>query len=414
MGKYRKCKDVRVDLLKLSGILPKGAFVKDGKITSGWTHRTTFADAQPNLVAMKLSQVGNCVIAGTSNGEVLIGSANDGTELTTRYTDGGSEPFIFEANSTAPQVVIVSGDRLTSVSATDTIHYDFDGGLSCGVMKNGRLFGASSADGYTLKWSGLGGMNDWLEINSDAGRLTLEAFGGRILNVFDFEDELIIFRECAIVRFAVGGNPENFRVKEVIGVPQVTKNAQVIAGDAILFFTDAGLMRYTGGKVTRIEGMVTEDTGTVISMLAYHDRFVFFVGTSRSLGRNVIYVYDVLRDCCQLIDINVYFLATDNVGVIAFSTSMVYRLTYQSKSYRYAVVTPEIDFGYSKRKLLKYLETDCDDDVILYIDNGEVSTRVLSPNGRLKLNMRGKDFKFTFEGCAGAVRSAVAVAEVPE
>ena len=410
MGRYRQCKDVSVNLLQLPGILPRGAFVKDGELTPGWTQNELTSSLNFKLAAGRWWDITGRFYAATDTGEVYRG--NDGVTLERIYSDGGDSPFFFETYDRELNIVLVSGSYYTAFRDGISIHDRLSGRLSCGAMRNGRLFGAADGDGYTLKWSGVKSYADWSSANSDSGKLTLEPPGGVILNVVDFGDELVIFRQYCIVRFAAWGDTENFRVKETISVPPVTRNAQLIAGDSILFFTSAGLMRYRGGSVTRVEGAVTEDLIKVTSVFAHGDRFIFFAGTSRSFKSDVVYVYDRLRDCCQFLDIPAYLIAQDSVGVLAYTPSKIYRLYYQNGSYNYSVETPEINFGYRGRKLLKYIEIDCDDGLILHVNNGRSTRKIPSANGRVTLNMRGKEFKITLEG-VGAVRSAVAVAEVP-
>lgn len=411
MGAYRDCKEVEADLLDLSGIVPFGAFVKDGTIIPGWTAVNTFSTPRPSLVAMQWLPVGNRVIAGTSDGKVLIGNPGEGQTLAVAYNDGDSFPFVFDTSESGLKVVLVSGKYYTSV-AGDTVKHDyFLGGLTCGTMRCGRLFGASNSNGYTLKWSGLYGFTDWSDI-SESGSLTLDPYGGRILNLVNFDDELVIFREGCIVRFAVAGDPYIFRVKDTIPVPPVTKNAQAITDDSILFFTASGLMRYRGGKVSRVEGAVTDDLNSVEATFVCLGRYVFFAGSSKSLGRKVVYVYDYLLDCYQLLDIPAYFISQDEKGVIAYTQTEIYRVKLRDEDALYSVRTPEIDFGSSKRKLLKELEVDCDDGVSVYVSNGVHTRKLPNPKGKNRLNMRGAKFRFIFEGGTASVRAARVKAEV--
>ena len=96
MGRYRKCKNVRVDVVRASGIMPFGAFLKDGGLTAGWSYYNTFSDALPNVTSLCLSRVGNRIIGGTSSGQVFTCNPGDGTEITQLYTDGNDSPFVFE------------------------------------------------------------------------------------------------------------------------------------------------------------------------------------------------------------------------------------------------------------------------------------------------------------------------------
>lgn len=412
MTRFKQYKRVRLDLLKLLGDKPFGAFVKDGKISAGWTAHTTVSSGLGNIVAMRCSDVGGGILAGCANGNIYAENTGNGELLGLKYGGGGSLPFAFETRDAASRLVLVSGGLYATMVGGSADFGEFGGNLACGAMRQGRLFGGDIKDRYKLKWSGEGGFNDWSEGISGAGSLVLEPVGGYILNVFDFDGELIVFRQSSVMRFSTSGNPENIRLIDSIPVPDVAKDTMAIAGNGILFMTDSGLMRFSGGKAAKIECLITEDAEAAQSVHLSQGRFYFVAASSRSLGRQVVYVYDALYGCCQAADVPAYFLSEDVGSVLAYTPTRLYRLRYRYGAGEYTVETGETDFGTDNRKLAVWLEADCDEDVKVQISNGRRTRTIEKPCGRTRLNMRGGKFTVTFKGNCGSVRSAYLTAEV--
>lgn len=413
MGRYPKFKRVRQDLLKSAELQPVGAFASGGKITAGWKGVSSGAPTfNGRLAAMCASAVGGGILAATEDGKIYTGSLGAG--LTLAHSDGGSSPFVFETQDTAPRAVLLSGNTFTTLQSGSILHGEFPVKLSCGTMRRGRLFGADAENPYVLRWSGSKGFNDWISGISGAGSLTLEPFGGHVLDIFDFEDRLVVIREGSIMRFSVYGNPENFKEVDTAISPQIYRSTAAISGDGILFFTSGGLMSYRGGKIAKIDGLISDDLQSPTSAFVYDGRYYFICGTSKSLSKSVVYVYDFLHGGYEIIDIPAYFISHDGTSLVAYAPSAIYRLRWGYEYILYEVATESMDFGTDRRKLLTELEVDCDEDVRVSISNGRSTKTIRSAKGRTRLNMRGADFKVTFSGYGGSVRSAYLTAEVTE
>lgn len=410
MGAYPQSTVRRQDLIKSSGLQPFGAFVKDGMIIPGWSASLASTIPTTNLTAMYWSKVGDSVLAAGSDGRIYAGTT--GLSLKQIFADGGNSPFVFETYNTTPRGMLISGNRHVTVRDNMWASGTFSVELACGTTRRGRLYGGDAAMPYTLRWSGPKDYKDWTEGISGAGSLILEPTGGYIIDLFDFEDKLVVFRESSIMRFSVYGDPESFKEIDALRVPDVARNTMAIAGDGILFFVSDGLMRYRGGKATRIEGLITDDLASPVSAFVCSNRYYFICGSSKSLGRSVVYVYDVLCDCYQIIDIPAYFISLDKQTVLAYTDSEIYRLRSNYEKIQYGVISGNIDFGTDKRKLATLLEVDCDEDVTVKISDGEHVRTIDCPNGRTRLNMRGNRFTVTFCGSTGCVRSAYLSAEV--
>lgn len=412
MGRYPKFKQVRQDLLKSTSLQPFGAFVCDGKIIAGWRSVNERVPAIPGIIAMCKSATSDAVIAGTESGQIYS-SKTSGTELELDYSDGGSSPFTFETHDGIARAILFSGKTYSSHQNGFLSHAVVTQKLSCGAMRRGRLFGADADSVRTLRWSASGYRN-WTEGISGAGNLVLEPSGGSILDIFDFEDRLVVFRERSIMRFSVYGNPENFKEQDTAFTPEIYKRTAAIAGDRILFFTSGGLMSYSGGKIERVDGLITDDLKSPTSSFVYDGRYYFICGTSKLLEKSVVYVYDFSCGGYQIIDIPAYFVSQDAISLLAYAPSTIYRLHFGYEYILYEVITGSIDFGTDKRKLVTELEIDCDDDIRVIISNGRRTKTLRQVNGKTRLNMRGDEFTVTFSGYGGSVRSAYLTAEVIE
>ena len=242
----------------------------------------------------------------------------------------------------------------------------------------------------------------------------MEPFGGPISNIFDFEDKLVVFREQMIMKFSVYGNPENFKQVDTAITPKIYRSTAAISGDSILFFSSGGLMSYRGGKIAKIDGLISDDLQSPTSAFVYDGMYYFICGTSKSLKKSVAYVYDFLNGGYEIIDIPAYFISHDGTSLVAYAPSAIYRLKLRDGYTQYEVATENMDFGTDERKLLTMLEVDCDEDVRVSISNGRSTKTVRPAKGRTRLNMRGAEFKVTFSGYGGSVRSAYLEAEVTE
>lgn len=412
MDRYPKVKSVRQDLLKSLAPHPFGAFVYDGKISTGWRSVNARVPAVPGITAMCMSATGDAVIAGTDSGKIYS-SDTSGTDMIVKNTDGGSSPFTFKTHDSVSRSVLFSGRTYSSHQSGFLTHGTVIRNLCCGTMRRGRLFGADGDNALKLWWSA-SGYKDWNEGITGAGNLMLDPLGGNIIDIFDFEDRLVVFREQSIMRFSVYGTPENFKEDGTVFTPDIFKRTAAIAGDSILFFSSAGLMSYRNGKVTKVEGLITNDLQSPTSAFVYDGRYYFICGTSKLLDQSVVYVYDFLYGGYQIINIPAYFVSQDAISLLAYAPSTIYRLHFGYEYILYEVITENIDFGTDKQKLVTELEVDCDDDVRVVISNGRRNMTLRNVKGRTRLNIRGDVFTVTFSGYGGSVRSAYLTAEVRE
>lgn len=239
MERYPKVKSVRQDLLKSLEPHPFGAFVRDCKIYTGFRSVNERVPAIKDIVAMHTSAVGKGTLAGTTSGTVYRGTGSNGESLSLIYSDGGKSPFVFETHDKTPRAVLISGNAYTTIQNGAYSHGWNPYKLSCGAMRRGRLFAADADNEYLLRWSGPGGYADWALGISGSGYLNLEPSDGTIVDIFDFEDRLVIFRERSIMRFSVFGTPENFKEEDTVVTSDIYRRTAKIIGDSILFLLRA-------------------------------------------------------------------------------------------------------------------------------------------------------------------------------
>ncbi len=413
MERYKKVKKVRINLLDGPRVLPFGAFVKNGQVTPGFTWQNQRTVPPERIVGMLNSNFGNCLLATTYDGGVYYATRAGATKLARIYSDGGSSGFLLDVRDDGGKKAIAfSGSYYTSQSGGTRRHGEYPNPLCCGVIKNGRLFGADLSDRYVLRWSGKNGWDDGTAGITDAGSFAFGGNWGYIRDIFDVGGELIVMFETGLGRMSVGGNPENFKVVEVQSLPMFSRYTAAVYDGCIYFVNECGFMRYKDGKVTKVEGLISDDISAATSAFIWHGQYYFVCGTSRSLGRKVIYVYDIFCDKYQMVDVPAYFVYYDMNSVIAYTESTVYRLN-TGKNWMYSVEAENIDFGAEGRKLVTCIEADCDEDVSVSISNGVYTRTLYGITKKIRLNMRGDTFKVTFSGANGSVRSAYLTAEVP-
>lgn len=416
MGRYKKVKQVRVNILEGPGVKPFGAFIKDGQLFPGFVAQDQKAAVHPKIVSLVNSNQCSCLLGVDSGGGIYYGTRKGGAALKMYFDQAVLGGFAFETREgDDPKVVALAGMKYATCYKQTPEQGEIPFYLYCGAIKSGRLFAGDNHNRYTLRWTGVNGWKDWEEGGAEgAGKLYFDPEWGYIMGVFDIGGELIVLLEFGVARLDVDGNPETFKIKEIIKCPISWEYSAVKTEDGLLFLTHSGLMRYRDGKVTAVEGLITDDATSPTVCSGWHGRFFFACAKSRSLNRSVVYVYDIFRDAYHIVDIPAYSIQADSTSVLAYSASTVYRLRMEYSGWNYEVISEKINFGSDVRKLATFLEVDCDPGVTVSVSNGRYTRTYASPDKKIRLNMRGSDFSVTFTGSTGGVRSAYLTAEVPE
>ena len=407
--KYPKCANVQVDLLAGKDVFPVGCVLKDGKLSPAFNAVDTFHATVKKLVCLRQSNSASGSLAYSSDGKVYRGDNLDATVLTQIETMTASLPFFIEQKSgTSNDLVLLGNTNYVRMRNGGYYKGELASSLRCGTIRCGRLFGIDRSNAYLFKWSGPGGYTDWESGISGAGQAYLEEYGGQSWEIFSLDDELVILREYGITRISAAGDPENFRLDgDTIPIPSFYRKTAALAGDGLYFCADGGLYRYKGGKVSKMEGLVTDDAATPMLSASYGGRYYLAAGISSRLSRRVVYIYDTVDKTYQVVDIPAICLSSDNRSMIGFAADTAYRIQNTGE---YSFSCGEFDFGSHSRKLLTSLEADCDEGVEVSISNGRF-TRTVTAGGKTRLNMRGVSFSVTVNG-SGEVRSLKLNAEV--
>lgn len=406
---YPKFKEVTSDILGGEDALPIGCVLKNGKVARAFNAVNTRRTPVTNMVCLKISPYTSGAIAYTSDGTVYSAPYLDVTILSRITTLTASKPFFIEQKTGSYTDLVLMADGKYVRARNGSYHVgSSDVSLRCGVIRCGRLFGIDTTNGHLFKWSGESGYTDWTQGISGAGQAYLEGNGGQVLEIFDFEDGLVLLRENGITRISAGGNPENFRVDgDTLLIPKYSQKTAVIVGDGLYFCANGGFYRYKGKNIVKIKGLISDDAMNADTALSYAGRYYVVGASSSKLLRRVVYIYDTVDETYQVVDFPAYYLTEDYQSVLAYSSTAICRLQ-PTGSFTFMCGT--YDFGSHSRKLLKSLEADCDDGTTVSISNGRY-TKVIVAGGVTRINMRGTKFEISVSG-TGAVRSMKMKAEV--
>ena len=406
---YPICTNVQVDLLTGKNSVPIGCVLKNGVLTRALTAVATSAAPQTNLTHISSSKYAQCVLATTSDNKAHIGKYADATKMTAVRAYSAATPFSIEQRVSEKLYAVLFTDS-DYIEVQKGIYYtnSVASGLMGGTVRCGRVFAGDSKDGLAVRWSGDSKYTDWTESIYGAGKVYLEADGGKIKQLFDFEDGIIIIRENGITRFSASGTPENFRViSPTLPIPAYCDKTAVMTGESIMFCTEDGLFAYKSGGIRKLDGLISRDIVNPVYAILYKDRYYAVLGDSVKLARRVLYLYDIPNDTCQIVDVPAYILVEDDMSLVAFGENATYRIQPQGN---YAFMCGTFDFGTPSRKLITELYADCDGDVGVSISNGRYTKKVKA-GGTTRLNMRGTKFTVTATG-SGEVRALKLKAEV--
>lgn len=405
---FPKCTYEHIDLLADEGF-PVGCTLKGGVLSPSLGAVNTNAKPITDLAHLHAVTESERFIAHLSSGKFAHGPKINGTAFSTvSMPMPATSPFSIEVrNGTYGEGVIFADKYYMRMRNNSNYMNTFAGNLRCGVWRCGRLFGGDLTVGALFKWSGEGGYTDWKEGISGAGQVYLEPVGGQILDVFDFQDRIIILRENAITEFFAGGNPENFRVGQTVLLPKVYPKTGALAGGILLFFTEDGLYKYINGGADKVQGLITRDMTEPVN--AYTDGLKYFLaGRSQTLKRVAVFIYDVEEGTYCVADAPAYYLSADAVSPIAYDQTAIYRI---QSGVPYSFACKDLNFGEGNRRLATHLSAEVEGEVYAEVKNQRYTLKIPLKTGKNRLNMRGDKFGVTITG-SGTVRSLSICTEV--
>lgn len=413
MTTYPRTKRVEADLLAVKNPFTIDCFIKDGVLEPGFSWSNTYTAVPEDLFT----------VSSCPGANAIVGCLKLGSVYSFSVTNALSYNHILR-NETRPNThcyfETTEDFQCKYVMCIYPYYVQFKNGfykmgdlpkrlLSCAV-RSGRLFAVEYLYENLLIWSGADDTNNWTEGGTnDAGKISMKPFGGKIKAVFSLKESLVLLRENCITTVAADGNPESFRILEDILAPFYYSDSAKVVADTLMYLSnDMQLVRFEKGKVRIVDCLITDDLTSYSNSGAISNKYYFVSGKSDKLGRVVTYIYNVLDETCQIVDVPAKFHIEDRVSALALTEQYFYRIRMDTKIN--ADCGP-IDFGTKKLKVLTELIMECDPGVSVEISDGRNSRYFSGSGRRIRVGMHGRSFGIHFTG-RGKVYSAKLYAEV--
>lgn len=349
-----------------------------------------------------------CTLIINANGRVLkwdtaqkllfiVGTLPVGTPFLTTSEESGYKTYTVYSGNKAYKIKSY-GNELVNLPYT----------LGAGIYHCGRVFAADATDGYTLRWSGLGGTNWALGIEG-GGYVKLDHSGGKIIDVKGFGDNILCLREYSITIIHALADSRNFRIspsQKLIPVPAVNAGGAVIVGK-YWFSCNDGLYTFDGNSVKKAFAVPASRQGTFGRVKSLSDGYVYaeFYCPNRitlrydpQTGEYVWFGYT-----CSLpwkMGNDYYCVYGSLIKKLERGAADSYR-QWQSES---------VDGGVSGMKTLRSITVEKDSGINVYLlCNGK--TRLITGTGEITLCDRAESFVFRITG-SGNIKKLSARLEV--
>lgn len=394
------------DVLAVKGCLPLNCSVVGGRIAPALS-----PIKQSGAVPVNPTCIRYC--AGVeryflwSENKVYVSSS--GTSFSALAALTARSPFIIEERTAEGSRALICGDdtAILHTGAYQTAD-DFSGNLSCGAMRCGRLFGVDRTDGFLLRWSGAGGALDWAEGIAGAGWVYPDAAFGKILDVCEFSDTLVLIRENGLSVMSAYGTPENFALRGNYPLPRIVARTAAVAGDRLYVCTADGLHAFSGNATERIDDGLFREFSPV-SAVAYGGELLVS-GRHSALGRQAVYVYDTRYRVSYLCDAPATAVCAGK-ETIAYGDGEAYLLEEGGAPFTFT--SGKLKFGTVGRKTLEKLVIDGDGTFDVVVSDGERQRSFSCVKGCVRPNLRGNSFTVALSG-TGIVYGLTAEAEVED
>lgn len=393
-----------VDLLSDGDVEPVGCRISRGQLIPALSP-VKIGNGIPGkiLCAGRAESAGRFFIADSEKVYVSV----TGEEFYELGSLSGDSPFMFEeVSGGVARAVICNGNHALVHTGAASTGLTCGANYSCGVMHCGRLFGADGDDGYTLRWSGEGGIEDGEEKIYGAGYLILEPKRGKILDILEFGEKLVLVRERGLTLLSMFGMPENFSVEPTdTDTDAIFKGtAQTVCGK-LIFFTESGLKSFDGSRVEELTHAYADSVSEPTCSAAFTDEYFLGCTCGKTGGRCVL-CYCVQDGESYIIDVAADAISASDC-VYVFGTDGVFRL----RSGGQFSFTARTDFKVGGYKTLTEIYVGGVADI--GVSNGNVSRLFSSASGKIRPRIRGRSFTVTGGGTR-TVKSLTAYAEVSD
>lgn len=364
-----------------------GCFVKGGKLNPAYDRGKVRGDLPKGInFAAYSKSVGKFLFC--ANGMLYQEDEKYGIMRTFSLK---TTPFMVEARTDGiADAFIISAD--TGIKFTDGEFYYLELGanLSCGVMHRGRLFGADSVDGLTVRWSATEISEFWTEGLNESGYMKLDPERGKVLDMAVFKGKIVAVREYGLTVINACGGPENFSVDITdTDCDAIYKNTVQTYGGKLYFYSESGLKCFDGSKIAPIEirHAVTKPQHSA----QYAGRY-YVTGTSKDTGGSVILCVELTGGESSLIESRADAVYVRD-GVYFILNDSVYRI---SEGSRYSFESEALDFGTGRLKTVTKIEVRGTADISLF--NGREMREFKDANGIIHPHMRGQFFVLAISG----------------
>lgn len=293
-------------------------------------------------------------------------------------------------------------------SDSTVIKYDLPVNVKDACLHYERLFYIDNDNPYRIGWS-KHGVEDWGSGIDGAGYLDLHSCGGKALRVLSVQDKLVVVRENAVNVIHALGTPEHFRVDEKSSfVGRVVAETCCTDGSYVYFAADDCLFKFFDGKIIKLPNLFTRDLYGIKKGVASGNVYVLSC-SSKTYGHDVTFVYDLQYERGYYVLMKADFSFVGD-AIYLISDGYLYKLDYEFNG-NGTWFAKTINFGTTKRKIIKLLQVDCDDTVTISVCCGNVK-KIFNGGGAHALSMPAHYATIKVAG-TGQVRSLSLTCEVP-
>lgn len=330
-----------------------------------------------------------------------------GGEFKSVFERGTDPPFLVEdCDEGIPRTILFSGNRIAVYTEGKRSILQLPMRLTCGAVHRGRIFGADGADSFILRWSGLEGYGDWTETLHGGGHVRLDTDRGRIINVVEYGEKLVLVRQYGLTVFNACGSPENFRVELTdTDSDLIAKNSVQVIGGKMYFFSKSGLKYFDGVKITPVK--IRHETDKFACSAQFNGKY-YFISSFPEFDGNVIVCVDTADNESAIINTEADRLLVTDRGIYFYYMDTLNEFT-GTKHYRF--YSKPIDFGTAGYKTVTKVEVRGGARVFISCDDDKKTAEAYCYDGEFRTHMRGKKFSVVIDG-DGDVNAVYLTAEV--
>jgi hypothetical protein len=379
-----------ITLDNLDNIIPISCTISNGEITPAFVAEKSDFKVPTDLYGLAYSSAAGLYMAVNASG---IYCTIDGGKFTSISASSGTKPFFVEdVYSQKPRLVTVFGSTMYIHDKSSFVGIKLDNELLCGVMHRGRLFAADLNERLKIYWTGEGGIRDWSKGLYKGGHMYLNPERGKILNLVEFDEKIVIVREYGLSLFSANGNPENFCVNlSDTDTDKIYENTACVLGGKLYFYTTSGLYAFDGNDIEKVEHNLSHDVLDPTYALTIGDMYVLSC-KSKTLEKQVVLVYNATKGFAYYVDIkaDVMYLAN---GLCIVSDNVIYTL---KEGENWSISCGRFDFGTGKNCTL--VEAYVGGNATFTIGNGRYLRTFSSFSGTVRPKFRGKKFSLKISG----------------